>query len=733
LNQRELTRIGKRFILVTPYTSLLVLETAAQYERYRVVPPKSRPQIYQEFVDRMGPVNALSTTPSSDESDVVSEDATGLRRVSTSGADRVVIMGQDPSREALRQALLGTVMVWDQLARWWRDPKEFMAPPPEPPKDDTLWDWSDPRTLLNAEALANIEYAAKLRRSRELARDALRARQSGDLPDALHFYSQAVALNPGNTAAALGRSELIEASAGQDRNSAARARLAGQARRLTAASASAFRAALGRSGQDLAQNDLAGADFEIDQARAALGDLGAWGEEDRKQFNAELADARHRVDAARLTTARNAREKREKLIFDAHFQGDANQMRVGVNRGGGYHRSDYGGGWAAGGNSGLFGGGGGGNSSLNPPAAPSTPPATPLASIGAITPLASNIILPWDPEMPYLTALQRVPPDKAYDAYLEQRATFGRCPEFYLDCADYLQRAGQHAMAARVVSDVAAFHLADPELLTRAAYRYQELGEWDRAIELFERVVKMRPDDRQGVVNLALALSDRADSTRSPRADARAALRRTDSRHDGERISADYRRCLGLLNAVIVREARLSEVDMSCLMDANRVIARVERLESAGAIPPVPVPLDPRLIRDLDCDLRVVVTSDTAGYTPDWTVTEPDGSVAQSGFYVTPIGGRIDGSDYCLRTLVPGLYRLKTIGFVGSSPERLTGVCTVRVTVFTDFGRPGEKCKSMSLRMTSLDQKIDLGIVTRHGMALVFQKLDNLLSVETSP
>ena len=52
-NADELTKIGKQFNLVTPNTSLLVLETSDQYVQYRVVPPRSRPDVYEEFLAKI--------------------------------------------------------------------------------------------------------------------------------------------------------------------------------------------------------------------------------------------------------------------------------------------------------------------------------------------------------------------------------------------------------------------------------------------------------------------------------------------------------------------------------------------------------------------------------------------------------------------------------------------------------------------------------------------------------
>ncbi len=52
-NHDDLLTLGKRYGLVTPATSLLVLERLQQYVEYRIVPPKSRPDIYEQYFEAM--------------------------------------------------------------------------------------------------------------------------------------------------------------------------------------------------------------------------------------------------------------------------------------------------------------------------------------------------------------------------------------------------------------------------------------------------------------------------------------------------------------------------------------------------------------------------------------------------------------------------------------------------------------------------------------------------------
>lgn len=60
-NHEDLLTLGKRYGLVTPATSLLVLERVQQYVEYRIVPPRSRPEIYREYFEAVEELMAEAT------------------------------------------------------------------------------------------------------------------------------------------------------------------------------------------------------------------------------------------------------------------------------------------------------------------------------------------------------------------------------------------------------------------------------------------------------------------------------------------------------------------------------------------------------------------------------------------------------------------------------------------------------------------------------------------------
>jgi hypothetical protein len=215
----------------------------------------------------------------------------------------------------------------------------------------------------------------------------------------------------------------------------------------------------------------------------------------------------------------------------------------------------------------------------------------------------------------------------------------------------------------------------------------------------------MRPEEPQSHRDLALALADRADDkTRDPTQMSLSAM-------------TDYAESLKLLNTVVMGDwDRFDGIQVVALMEANRIAAKMKTLPGAAG---ATLPLDPRLVRNLDLDVRVVMTWDTDNTDVDLWVTEPTGEKCYYEHNRTTIGGLLskdftDGygpEEYCLRKLMPGQYAIQA-NFFGSRQQALVGPTTVHATVITNFGRPDEKRQYLTLRLTDTKQVVDIGTVT---------------------
>jgi uncharacterized protein YfaP (DUF2135 family) len=135
------------------------------------------------------------------------------------------------------------------------------------------------------------------------------------------------------------------------------------------------------------------------------------------------------------------------------------------------------------------------------------------------------------------------------------------------------------------------------------------------------------------------------------------------------------------------------------------------------------VPLDTRLRKLLDLDVRIVMTWDTDQTDMDLWVLEPSGEKCFYSHNLTTIGGTISRDftggygpeEYLVRRAMPGDYKVSA-NFYGSRSQTLTGPTTVQATVITDFGRAGEKRQALTLRLTEAKDVVEIGAV-RFGNA----------------
>lgn len=345
---------------------------------------------------------------------------------------------------------------------------------------------------------------------------------------------------------------------------------------------------------------------------------------------------------------------------------------------------------------------------------------------------ASISIREWDPDVPYLKAMREAGGDAAYTVYLKQRPAYIASPAFYLDCADYLLHNGQKQLGIRVLTNIAELKLENAQLLRIVAHRLNQIGDRDLAINLFEKIKKMRPEEPQSWRDLALALSDRADALRDATGGLSASAASTGANIGGqaasgilnantpyptiEKIDADYTAALELLDHVVMNHwDRFEEIEVTALMEANRVLASRAALPTLHKRSDV---LDPRLIKNLDCDLRIVLTWDADLTDVDLWVTEPSGEKCLYNHNRTLIGGLLSRDftqgygpeEYCLHRTMPGTYTIQC-NYYGSSQTSLVGPCTVQATVITNFGRPNEKRQSLTVRVTMPKDVVDIGKV----------------------
>lgn len=307
------------------------------------------------------------------------------------------------------------------------------------------------------------------------------------------------------------------------------------------------------------------------------------------------------------------------------------------------------------------------------------------------------VIKPWQPETAYLKELHAAK-DKGnlFAVYMKNRAEHGTSPAFFLDCADFFRENGDSKLALQVLSNIAELQLEEAALLRVLGHRLLQIGQLDLAVRTFEQVLDLRPEEPQSYRDLALALARRA-------AEGGAAP---------EKIRADYARAIELLVEIVTRpwDGRFREIEVIALEEVNHLIPRAK---AAGV---EKIPLDPRLVKLLDVDVRIVMTWHADNTDIDLWVTEPSGERAYYGHNRTTIGGLVScdftqgygPEEYMVRRAPPGMYRIDA-NYYGSRATRLLGPVTVQADVFTNYGRPNEQRKSLTLRLKEAQATVRIG------------------------
>jgi Ca-activated chloride channel homolog len=292
---------------------------------------------------------------------------------------------------------------------------------------------------------------------------------------------------------------------------------------------------------------------------------------------------------------------------------------------------------------------------------------------------------PWDPKTPYMAAIKKASAGKHYAVYLSQKESYGQSPAFFLDSAEFFLRQKNKSLGLRVLSNVAEMELENAALLRILAQRLAQLDMLDLAAGLFEEILRLRPEEPQSYRDLALVLARQKK----------------------------YKRAMQLLAHVVMnRWDRFSEIEVIALMELNSIIPRARK---AGI---KDIPLDKRLVKELPIDVRIVLAWDADLTDIDLWVIEPSGEKAYYSHPNTTIGGLVSRDftqgygpeTYNLKKAMRGTYKVQ-VNFFGSRAQTLSGAVTLQLDLFTNYGRPNQKRKSVTLRLTEKKETITVGVL----------------------
>ncbi len=290
------------------------------------------------------------------------------------------------------------------------------------------------------------------------------------------------------------------------------------------------------------------------------------------------------------------------------------------------------------------------------------------------TPNPGVAIKAWSPDTPYAKKLKSLSGEALFKAYIGEKVEYGTSPAFYLDCADIFIADDNKKTAVRVLSNVAEMGIENAPLLRILAHRLAQIDELSAAKVLFERVLEFRTEEPQSYRDLALVLARLGES----------------------------KKAIDLLYEVVLKnwDGRFREIEVIALEEINNIIQKADKDSIKG------IKVDSALITQFELDLRIVMTWDADQTDMDLWVIEPTGEKAYYSNPLSRIGGLVSKDftrgygpeEYLLKKARTGTYTIKT-NFFGSQAQKVSGAVTLQVDVYTNYGRPEEKRKSVTLRL----------------------------------
>jgi len=288
----------------------------------------------------------------------------------------------------------------------------------------------------------------------------------------------------------------------------------------------------------------------------------------------------------------------------------------------------------------------------------------------------------WHPDRDYLVAYDADP--SAFDRiFPEWERKAGDVPAFYLDTADWLARHDRKVLAVETLLSALDLPSADLVTVGMVAARLERYGMLDDAVTLRERQAQLDPDRPQPRRLLGLALARRAAA-------------------GGPGAKADLDRAVRLLADIALNplDDRWDGVDLISLVEANAFLPRLRELGGNFQ-------LDPRLVHNLDSDVRVVLDWSNDAADIDLWVDEPNGERAIYNHPRTLIGGHLSNDmtagygpeEYLLRRAADGRYVVRANVY---SPDQLdpNGPSRVTAHLYRDWGRPTQREESIDLDLT---------------------------------
>ena len=307
------------------------------------------------------------------------------------------------------------------------------------------------------------------------------------------------------------------------------------------------------------------------------------------------------------------------------------------------------------------------------------------------------LVTEWNPNDPFIDSLKMLSTEKIYQAYLQKRAASKDVPPaLFLDVSSLLYQRNQKESALKVLSNLAESTDEQFDNLRILGRKFIEFEEYDYAIEVFQKVVSIRPFEAHSYRDLGLALSAKKEYQKS--------------------IETLY---------TIIRDSKLNVTAGFTSILVGEMNNIMFHSDTSILIPD----FDPRLAKHQPVDIRIVLEWDAANTDMDLWVTDPNGEKCSYEHNRTKICGYLSPDntsgygpeEFLLKKAIPGKYIVE-VNYYGTRSQKISKPITVQMLMYINYGRVNETVQRTTLRLTNKREVVKIGELNFMGSEVVDMK-----------
>jgi len=295
----------------------------------------------------------------------------------------------------------------------------------------------------------------------------------------------------------------------------------------------------------------------------------------------------------------------------------------------------------------------------------------------------------WNPKTPYITILEEEKSvNEAYNKYLELRDTYSNSPSFYLDVADFFDKRNNTELAIRILTNLIEVELNNYELLKALAYKLEYFNQYKLAIQVYKKILELRPEEPQSYRDLALAYEA------------------------NNQIRKSYDLLFKLYNGELLEKdetRRYNGIESIAYVELNRLVSKyADKLKITEE--------EKKRFNSMPVDVRVLIDWNHGDTDIDLWVIDPNGEKAYYQHPRTKIGGRlsndfVDGygpEEFMLKNAIKGDYKI-LVDYYSDNLQKISGPTILKVTLFTNYAKKDENRKIIVIRLDKEEDDIEVG------------------------